>query len=450
MTDFGKNIPMALSKKWIYLPVEVKSRELISKLFFANLATRTGFGVFIGRNGMNLSRDRFPRGIYFDKCLSPHKIAFHQFQVETLGNTLVSLDEEALIVDEKEHIKTRFTQAAINLASLIFAWGETEARMIREKYDVGRKIYISGSPRIDCWRTQDESLYKNEVRKIKKRFGEFILVNSNFGAGILPEQSYNNEVIEYFKLLTEIRGEFLTLIEKIAREFPSQNVVLRPHPGEDQGLWGSIRGRLPENVHVILEGSVSPWIKASSLLIHHCCTTAVEAWIARTPIISYEPPLNCYPDYKPFHDLPSALSCRMTMPEDVLSAIRTGISHDSSLRSTQLSMAQKYVYFDEHELSTQKIISQLTKLSVDEETYEIPSFTTWRKLRHVVGRAKYRLSDLWNQNRIPLSYHLQKNPGMNLDEIIDLVDQLEVGSDQPGNPLQIHQVDVDTFCLFRE
>jgi len=449
-TDFGKNILMTLSKKWIYLPVEVKSRELISKLFFANLATRTGFGVFIGRNGMNISRDVFPRGVYFDKCLSPHKIAFHKYQVETLGNTLVSLDEESLIVDMKEHAQQRLTQESIDLSSIIFTWGREEASVINERYDAREKVHVFGSPRIDVWRPEYQYIYEREIRDIKRRFGDFILVNSNFGAGVLPESRYNDEVRKYFEFTSNLRSEFLRLIRRIATEFPSRNVILRPHPGEEQGLWASLEAQFPSNVHIILEGSVSPWIRASSLLIHHCCTTAVEASIARTPIISYEPPLDGYPDYEPFHDLPSALSRRMTRPEDVLSAIRDGISDDSLLRSTQLSMAQKYLCFDEHELCSQKIISQLIKLSVEEEVYEIPSFTTWKKLRHIVGRAKYRLSDMWDQNHIPLRYHLQKNPGMDLDEIIGLVDQLEVGSGQSGIPLQIRQVDVDTFCLFRE
>jgi surface carbohydrate biosynthesis protein len=440
---------MKLNRKWIYLPVEVKSRELVSKLFFADLATRSGYGVFLGRNGLNISKDRFPRGLYFDKCLSPHKQEFHRFQVRNLENILVSLDEEALIV-YPGYAGTRFTQLSIDLASMIFAWGKKEASMIDEKYDTGEKVRVLGSPRIDCWRAEFEHLYDPEIKNIKRRFGDFILVNSNFGAGGLPENRYSEEDKRYLEQMTPIRGEFLKLMGKIAEAFPSRNVVLRPHPGEDQGLWASLKSELPKNVHIILEGSVSPWIRASSLLLHHCCTTAVEAWIAKKPIISYEPFLPSYPDYKPYHDLPSALSLRLTTQEEVLAVVQGGFSDDALFRSTQQAAAKTYFDFHEHELSSLKILSEFNKLPIEEDAYQIPSFTTWKKFRSFVGRTKYRIRDIWDEDPIPFRYQLQKNSGMQLEEIIMLTDRLELAHDQRQSQIHVHQVDVDTFCLFRE
>ena len=393
---------MNLIRKWIFLPVEVKSRDLIPKLLFSDLASREGYGIFIGRNGMNISRDKFPQGIYFDKCLSPHKIGAHRLQVETFGNTLVSLDEEGFIVDGRSHAEGRFTQESIDLTSVIFTWGAEEASFISDRYRVTEKICVSGSPRIDSWRPEMNHLFNIEIEDIKRRFGNFILVNSDgFGAPILPEDRYSDSEKRNFQIQSEIRRKFLELIGRIAIDFPSRNVVLRPHPGEELGLWTSLESRLPSNVRIILEGSVSPWIRASSLLIHHCCTTAVEAWIGGTPTISYEPPLDGYPDYEPFHKLP------------------------------------------------QKIISKLNELSIQESDYYLPSFTAWKKFRSFVGRAKYCISDLWDANHIPMSYNLQKNPGMNLGEITNLTDRIQLDKEQHSSPLSVHQVDVDTFCLFR-
>lgn len=435
---------MKLRKKWIYLPVEVKSRELISKVFFADLATRSGFGVFIGRNGMNLSRTRFPRGVYFDKCLSGHKVDFHRHQVEKLGNILVSLDEEALIVN-RTYAEARFTQLSIDLCSIIFVWGEVEASLIRERYGSSAKICVSGSPRVDCWRPQVKHLYDIEVTSIKKRFGDFILVNSNFGAGVLPESRYDEEARGYFKLRSVVRGEFLKLIRRIAVEFPYRNIVLRPHPSENHALWTSLASELPSNVHIIFEGSVGPWVRAASLLIHFCCTTAVEAWVANTPAISYEPSLEGYPNYEPHHFLPPALSLRLGSEEEVLSTIRNGFPDNSPSRSTELEIVKKYIDFDEHKLSSQKIISELKKLSIKEDVYQIPSFSIWKKFRSLVGRAKDQIGDIWAYRN-----QMHKNPGMNLDEITHLTERLLAEDTLVHGQLNVHQVDVDTFCLFRD
>ena len=441
---------MNLVRKWIFLPVEVKSRDLIPKVLFSDLASREGYGIFIGRNGMNISRDKFPQGIYFDKCLSPHKIGAHRLQVETFGNILVSLDEEGFIVDGISHAEGRFTQESIDLTSVIFTWGVEEASLISDRYKVKEKICVSGSPRIDSWRPEMNFLFNVEIDDIKRQFGNFILVNSDgFGAPILPEDRYSESEKKDFQVKSEIRSKFLQLIARIAMEFPSRNVVFRPHPGEAQSLWTSLESRFPSNVHIILEGSVSPWIRASSLLIHHCCTTAVEAWISRTPVISYQPTLNSYPDYEPIHKLPGALSLRASSQNEVVSIIKDGFSNVSLSCSAQHAVVEKYFDFDTHMLASQKIISRLNELSIQESDYRIPNFTAWKKFRSFVGRAKYWTSDIWDANHIPMSCNLQKNPGMNLGEITDLIDRLQLGKEQHSSSLSVHQVDVDTFCLFR-
>ena len=79
-------------RSWLLLPIEVVTRELDAKLLLACEAVTHGFGVVVGPSGFNQDGE-FPRGIYFDKCLSPHKEEFLRYQVETIGNRLVSQDE---------------------------------------------------------------------------------------------------------------------------------------------------------------------------------------------------------------------------------------------------------------------------------------------------------------------------------------------------------------------
>ena len=58
----------------LYVPVEIKHREMLSRLFLGCCAAEAGFAVVIGRHS-ELERylDAFPAGLFFDKCLSMSK-----------------------------------------------------------------------------------------------------------------------------------------------------------------------------------------------------------------------------------------------------------------------------------------------------------------------------------------------------------------------------------------
>ena len=73
-----------------------------------------------------------------------------------------------------------------------------------------------------------------------------------------------------------------------ARAFPEIAIVLRPHPLENHEPWKEA-ARGCENVHVIHEGAVIPWIVAARAVIQNNCTTAVESYLLERPVISYLP-----------------------------------------------------------------------------------------------------------------------------------------------------------------
>ena len=441
---------MILHKKWIYLPVEVKARELIAKLFFAHCATLKGYGVIIGRNGMNISRDRFPSGVYFDKSLLPHQSAAHRLQVETLGNLLVSLDEETLIHPDDGLVERRFNQESVDLSSIIFAWGEKDSRAIKEKFPLSKKICVTGGPRIDCWRAEFDFLYKPEITDIKRRFGDFILINSNFGPPPFPEHHYKDQKVrERIDILRAVREKFLELMIILSKEFPQRNIVLRPHPGENLDYWERLRGSLPKNTHVVLEGSVSPWLRSASAIVHHCCTTAVEGWMSGGKLISYEPNLPNYPGYKPFHDLPSALSEQVTNPQGVLTAIEEGPACRNHLDPTCLGVVHDYLNFEQEELCSEKMLRKIDELNIKKEAYDLPRYNSIKKLRGFVSRGMQNLRGFLRKSEIPLRYTYQKNPGLNLREIESLMSRMPADSGSGQRRAYVRQVAPDVFCLFR-
>jgi hypothetical protein len=78
------------------------------------------------------------------------------------------------------------------------------------------------------------------------------------------------------------------MIKEISKKFPDANFIIRPHPSEDILNWKNALSGL-KNVHVIFEGSAIDWIMGALVVIHTGCTTGIESWALRKPVIAYNP-----------------------------------------------------------------------------------------------------------------------------------------------------------------
>jgi hypothetical protein len=82
-------------------------------------------------------------------------------------------------------------------------------------------------------------------------------------------------------------SNLVRLVNALSMEFPAINFVIRPHPAEDWTMYEQLFQGIG-NVHVVHEGPVAPWLLASRLLIQEGCMTAIEAYLAGTPVINYD------------------------------------------------------------------------------------------------------------------------------------------------------------------
>jgi hypothetical protein len=130
-----------------------------------------------------------------------------------------------------------------------------------------------------------------------------------------------------------IYDHFRTLIPQLRQWFPDTTIIVRPHPSENHERWREVT-RGCDNVHVLHEGNVVPWLMASKVLLHNGCTTAVEAAVLEKPAVTYQPVQSQEFDYH----LPNGLSHRTYTPEEVrktLSAVlenRLGLIDDGERR----------------------------------------------------------------------------------------------------------------------
>ena len=451
------------SRRWLLLPMEIKVREFEPKVLLACIAAERGFGVLLGRNGFNTTGS-YPQGVYLDKCISPNKLANFQLQVDGLGNKLASLDVEGLVYQtEEKWLRVRVSQETIDLSSLIFMWGDEQYGMINGAYAVPEKLKVTGSTTADLWQKRMHFLYQNRADDITNRFGEFLLLPSNFstvinanGPDFIVKQFVKNKFVkneEELNLLHEslafhkrVFDKFVEMIPAVAENNPGLTVVLRPHPGDDRDVWQKLSKKWPENVTVLYEGNISPWILASRVLVHNSCSTAVEAFAMGKPAIAYMP----HEDVRFDQNIPNPLSQQARSIDGVLQLIEAnlrqdGLGHDSQ----KTALFNHFIKNKDDEFAGERIVNALEGLELPKSEFTFTRHGTLQKMRIVARKARRRFRDFRGQNEFSYAYRMQKNPGVSLEEVNNLLDlyRKNLGMWQD---IQVEQVEEDAFCFYKE
>ena len=337
---------VVLDKKPIlYLLIEIKARELEGRTLLALEAASRGFRVVVGHKehiSKGLWSGLLPPGIYFDKSLTRGKEK-KLGKVLDNGCLLVSQDEEAGLLNYSydKFISIRSTSETVSMAKSIFCWGKHEYKSwIKYSPNSSHKMHLTGSPRIDYWRQDFQRYFETHIDSIKKRFGEFVLVSSNF----TQANSYMtvNERIERAKRIGAICNKkdeetkrksiedrkklfnyFIGLIDYVSDRFENIQFLVRPHPAEKISGWKS---NLPvkDNIKIVFEGGISPWVHASSAVLHNACTTGIEAYVAGIPTLAYIP----FPSDRS-GKIPNKLSINCTNKEQVSEVLSMVINGES-------------------------------------------------------------------------------------------------------------------------
>jgi surface carbohydrate biosynthesis protein len=285
------------------IPVETLNRELDGKLLLALVASMRGYRPIIGsRTAMHNHLPELPRSIFLSKGVRVGNRLSLKL-ADLLGHAIVALDEESLVRYNDEALYMMFDEATFNRPRILFAWGEDNARMWRSFTGYrGAPIVPAGNPRIDMLRPAYRAYYAEDADRLRQRYGPFVLISSNFAlvnhfisgfsrfrlASSAPAQrsaELRGGIERHKALLFEA---FLGLVPDLARSIAPATLVIRPHPSENDAAWRSAAENCP-NVHVVHEGPIVPWLMAASALIQNGCTSAIEAAILETPVISFRP-----------------------------------------------------------------------------------------------------------------------------------------------------------------
>ncbi len=291
-------------EKTIYLPVELKNREMKSKLLLASFFLHNGWDVVIGEHGQVRDYAMSQKGgVYIEKDMLyiRAKVLNH---MKRNGFLVYAWDEEGLVTGEYErYVAGRLDKSCLEKLDGIIAWGKQQADHIRRFMpEVSDRVYEYGNPRLDLLRKENKGIYMRQIQKIRSAYGVFSLVNLSFpyatDKNTLPRTL---EVIKtHIKDATSTRAAVLRkanfdrsmyrsikAVVKYMSDKMNRTVVIRPHPVDNAEtvLHDFQNSHL---IHVVQKYDTNAWILSADQLICNTCTTAIEARIAKTPVIVYQ------------------------------------------------------------------------------------------------------------------------------------------------------------------
>ena len=434
----------------LIIPVENQVRELDAKLLLACVAAERGFPVIIGSRGyVHYRMASFPRGLYLAKSM--RRLSNRMFGIiRSLGHEIVAWDEEALVHPPAEiYFPLRLSPVTVRLVSHLICWGQENADLVRQYPELPKTtpIHVVGNPRGDMLRPELRGYFDGEVQALKKRYGEFILVNTNFsdvnpfipGLGLFVEGSEEGKVpqlgqsgkgmtLEFAAGLRDhklaVLDAFQKMIPALHEAFPDHGIVIRPHPSERHDVYNELAGRL-KNISIDSSGNIIPWLLACKAMIHNGCTTGAEAYLLGVPAISYLASFDARYDYD-WQGLPTRLSHQcfeLGEVKQVLSKVLAGEIGAAGGRERK-ELIDYYLTAQDGALACDRLVDVLTECGYDRRPPSPPT-----RVARATGWLKCNLRTVekfLNTNRpgaTRRAYHDHRFPELSVADIERRIDR---------------------------
>ena len=360
----------------IYINVEIAARELASKLFLGYLAAQKGHNVLIADLATFkrlLKRNALPAGLFHDKAVTPHagRLSLYK-ELKNRGFFITSQDEEhGLLSDSYQSFaRGRFSLEALEYVDKVFCWGLHDFEALRHIYpQQSEKFQLSGSPRTDFWAGRVEEV--SDVGQFTTG-KDFVLFSSNLAINA-PELHWEAmariNAMGYFERdpksrynMLSARGEQFLLqariapiLESVAESLPDLDVIVRPHPIEDENAWRTVLNKLP-NLKVVKEGAIGPWVQRARAVIHNGCTTAFEATLAGTPVLTLRP----LKDLQHEREVPNRLGITVSSSAEIADFLNKKClnenDHTAGKLADDLTNLSDRFHIDSKELAAEKIV----------------------------------------------------------------------------------------------
>lgn len=424
----------------LFVPIEVKHREFLSKLLLSSFAIKAGFRVYIGSkiSIYRLIKKKTKKGgIFFYKAglkLDP------LVELKKKCDHFVTLDQEMGTVkkDYAKVARSRIwpgTEKYIDGYYVIGKYGyEVSCKIFPE---MKNSIRCTGWPRVDLWRKENDYLFKENTESIIRKHGNFMLFSSDFGYNSRKIIDERLEVYRHSKWKSK-RDQLSSEIERSDKTFKEFNyfkellknydkssdcpqIIIRPHPLEDIEAWFDFSKGL-KNIKVIYEGEITPWINASSGVIHRGCTSAIQAHMRGLPT-GYFVTDNAKIDETPYN-----ISQHLFTLDQLIQFCKSSIKNKDMKLIKYHDEFNEMIYVDNNKLASELIVDDLVKLKTSKEfgyqtDYKDRAIDIFINVKFIIKKfIKYFLNIKENIGIAPPS---QKMPGgISQKEIVDFFKKL--------------------------
>ena len=298
-------------------------------------------------------------------------------------------------------------------------------------------------------RPEMRAFYTKEINALRKAYGNFILINTNFNHvnAFFPAQnlfkparksdekpSFGKAAVgmsrEYAEGLRDhkqaVFETFKQLIPLLDREFSNHKIVVRPHPTENQAVYLDI-ARHCRRVTVTNEGNVVPWLMAAEAVIHNGCTTGVEAYMMRVPAVSYRAVVN--EDYDlGFYRLPNLMSHQCFSSEELQKTLQKILQGELGVADgdERHALADEYLAARNGPLACERIVDVLDRMAEDRPRLPAPNRGRWIKGWGVANGRRFirHLRKYLPGSYAPPEFHRHRYPGISLSELGERISSL--------------------------
>ncbi|MGZ0189806.1 MAG: surface carbohydrate biosynthesis protein [Alphaproteobacteria bacterium] len=370
--------------RYLYMPMEIASRELDSRLLIALYATAAGIDVVTGQKWLLQENARWmPKGYWIFKTLTPGD-AKAMGRVQKLGHRIAAIDEEMPGLG-RDYGRLRWVHPdSMAACETVFCLGsQHEAALIKEYSDQAGKLVITGNPRWDFLRPELRSLYSNDANAIRQKYGNFILVNTNIGLvnsakntaealirsltrdgrinlDLPADRAFVDDLVAFE---TSNLAATPPLIRRLRQTFPDYPIVLRPHPTEKLEPYEAALADI-DGVHIVREGPAAGWLTACKLLIHTSCTTAAEAFALGKPTVCYQ----TIPSQFHTYFLSGALSAIGESEDGVVECVRSILAGESdpSTKAKKQALFEEFFAAQSGPFAAERIASHIASKAAQE------------------------------------------------------------------------------------
>ncbi|HEY8258069.1 MAG TPA: surface carbohydrate biosynthesis protein [Gemmatimonadales bacterium] len=219
-------------------------------------------------------------------------------QLMEAGISLAAMDTEGGVWPDVEHYAEILWQDAevrrrVQLACM---WGPHLADAMVERGTLARsQVAVTGCPRFDLY----HPLWNGVTESTRDRQVPRVLINTNFSISnprfATPEENARHlqehlgwpgeRLKDYVEAEEQAISLVIALARDLHRDYPSIEIVLRPHPFENLERYRVPLGDAPR-IRIENATPVQGEIAAASVVIQRSCSTAIESGLAGVPTLS--------------------------------------------------------------------------------------------------------------------------------------------------------------------